>query len=358
MLSPFRFAGIMTVIFAVCGPARAQQIAPAGSGVTINKIVVDNGPAHTVKYYVQGGSPRVQALVRRVEWTENELSVIEQLQLLKLDTVVNERRVASFRTAQLTNPYWAPGFIPLSIGTDNGCDGASSLQRALTGQLAYEATPQAALQLIGFLEQQQTQLDAELKALPPQEKKAAQGPVDALRPRLAALPRSDVPPPPPQPVVTSPVVNPPVVTRQVTFPAQAVPQQSPMPLDPIAGNQIEVEWGQTWWPAEILRVQGNEYLIHYTGFDASWDEWVNTDRIRSRQNAPRSQPVVSRQVTFPAQAVPQQLPMPLDTAAFEQMVRQNQEKVRQQIAQTHQQIMQRHQEILQQHQLPFMGLRR
>jgi hypothetical protein len=145
MLSPFRFVGIVTVIFALCGLARAQQIAPAGSGVTIDKVAVDNGLAHTVKYYVKGGSPRLQALVRRVEWTENELSVIEQLQLLKLDTVVNERRVAAFRAAQLTNPYFPPGFIPVSIATDNGCDGASSLQRALTGQLAYEATPQAAL---------------------------------------------------------------------------------------------------------------------------------------------------------------------------------------------------------------------
>jgi hypothetical protein len=114
MLSPFRFAGIITVIFAVCGLARAQQIAPAGSGVTIDKIVVDNGIAHTVKYYVKGGSPQLQAVVRRIEWAENELSVIEQLQLLKLDTVVNERRVAAVRTAQLTNPYFPPGFIPLS----------------------------------------------------------------------------------------------------------------------------------------------------------------------------------------------------------------------------------------------------
>jgi hypothetical protein len=145
MLSPFRFVGIVTVIFALCGLARAQQIAPAGSGVTIDKVAVDNGLAHTVKYYVKGGSPRLQALVRRVEWTENELSVIEQLQLLKLDTVVNERRVAAFRTAQLTNPYFPPGVIPVSFPIDNGCDGASSLQRALTGQLAYEATPQAAL---------------------------------------------------------------------------------------------------------------------------------------------------------------------------------------------------------------------
>ncbi|HEV3260285.1 MAG TPA: Tudor-knot domain-containing protein, partial [Gemmataceae bacterium] len=137
-------------------------------------------------------------------------------------------------------------------------------------------TPQAALQLIGFLEQQQTQLDAELKALPPQEKKAAQGPIDALRPRLAALPGGDVPPPRPEPVVP----------QQVRFPAQAVPQQFPMPLDPVAfqqrvpQNQAEVEWQGTWWAAEVVKTNGDRYYIHYTGWDNSWDEWVGPDRIR------------------------------------------------------------------------------
>jgi hypothetical protein len=230
MLSPFRFAGIIILIFAVCGPARAQQIAPAGSGVTIDRVVVDNGLAHAVKYYVKGGSPRLQALVRRVEWTENELSVVEQLQGLKLDAVVNERRVAAVRTAQLTNPYFPPGFLPPAIGTDNGCYGVSPLQKALTGQLAFEATPQAALQLIDFLEQQQTQLDAELKKLPPQEKKAAQGPVDALRPRVAALAGSHVPPPTAPPKA-------PVAAPQVQFPAQAVAQQLQKPFDPVAFQQ-------------------------------------------------------------------------------------------------------------------------
>ena len=273
MLSPFRFAVIITVIFAVCGSARAQQIAPAGSGVTIDKVVIDNGAAHTVKYAVTGGSPQLQAVVRRVEWAENELSVIEQLQMLKLDTVVNERTIAAFRTAQLTNPYFPPGIIPVSFGTDIGGYGESPLQHALGRQLAFEATPQAALQMIGFLEQTQTELDAQLKALPPQEKKAVQGPIDALRPRVEALARSDVAPPRPQPVVPP----------QVSFPAQAVPQQLPMPLDPIASKQMEVEWGQRWWPASILQVQGTQYLIHYTGWAASWDEWVVKDRIRSRQ---------------------------------------------------------------------------
>jgi hypothetical protein len=283
MQSLLRFAGILIVIVAVCGAAGAQELAPPGSDVSIHKMVIDNGSSQTVKYFVTGGSPRLQALVRRVEWTENELSVVEQLQGLKLDTVVNQRRVAAFRTAQLTNPYFPPDFIPRSIGTDNGCDSASSLQIALGDQLAFEATPQAALQLIGFLEQQQTQLDAELKALAPKEKKAAQDAIDALRPKLAALPRVDVPPPavPPKAPVAVPVA-----ATQVKFPAQSVARQRPMPLDPVAfpqevrQNQAQVEWHGTWWAAEVVKTNGDRYYIHYTGWDNSWDEWVGPDRIR------------------------------------------------------------------------------
>ncbi len=70
--------------------------------------------------------------------------------------------------------------------------------------------------------------------------------------------------------------------------------------------------------------------------------------------APVAGPVAARQVRFPPQAVPQQRPMPLDPVAFQQMVRQNQEKVRQQIMQTQQQILQRHQEIIQQQQQHIM----
>jgi hypothetical protein len=252
MLPSLRFAGIITAIFAVCGFATAQEIAPANSGVSIQKLSIDNGGAHTVKYFVTGGSPRLQALVRRVEWAENELSVIEQLQQLKLDTVVNERRVAAFRTTQLTNPFFSPRLTPQSCAWDNGGGGQSYLQQALSEQLADEATPDAALQMIGFLEQTQTQLDAELKALPPQEKKAAQGPIDALRPRVAALARPAVPPPQPQPV--APPVNQgqirttgPVTTPQVRLPAPTATQQPPSPQDPVAFQQ--------WMQQQFTQVQ-------------------------------------------------------------------------------------------------------
>jgi hypothetical protein len=45
-------------------------------------------------------------------------------------------------------------------------------------------------------------------------------------------------------------------------------------------QRVEVQWGNTWWPAEVLQVRGNQYYIHYTNFANNWDEWVTDCRIR------------------------------------------------------------------------------
>jgi len=110
-----------------------------------------------------------------------------------------------------------------------------------------------------------------LKALPPQEKKAAQGPIDALRPRLAALFPTDVPAT--QPVPQSALGHSPVGLEQTLITG---------PMAGLAGpnTAIEVQWGVSWFAAEILRVSGSVSLIHYTGWPSSSDEWVTAGRIR------------------------------------------------------------------------------
>jgi hypothetical protein len=44
--------------------------------------------------------------------------------------------------------------------------------------------------------------------------------------------------------------------------------------------QVMVEWGGTWWPASVVKEEGDRFFIHYTGYEASWDEWVTKERIR------------------------------------------------------------------------------
>ncbi len=53
-------------------------------------------------------------------------------------------------------------------------------------------------------------------------------------------------------------------------------------LLPKVGAAVQVEWKGKWWDATALEVTGERAMIHYDGFDASWDEWVGPDRIRAR----------------------------------------------------------------------------
>ncbi len=45
---------------------------------------------------------------------------------------------------------------------------------------------------------------------------------------------------------------------------------------------VDVLWGSSWYPAKVLKVDGQRYFIHYDSFGSNWDEWVGPDRIRLR----------------------------------------------------------------------------
>lgn len=50
-----------------------------------------------------------------------------------------------------------------------------------------------------------------------------------------------------------------------------------------SGNEkaeIEVQWKGKWWPATILKKDGDRTQIHYVGYGSEWDEWVTKERIR------------------------------------------------------------------------------
>ena len=46
------------------------------------------------------------------------------------------------------------------------------------------------------------------------------------------------------------------------------------------GAHVRVEWKGSWYPAVILQVQNGQFLVHYDGYESSWDEWVGPDRMR------------------------------------------------------------------------------
>lgn len=47
------------------------------------------------------------------------------------------------------------------------------------------------------------------------------------------------------------------------------------------GDKVDVKWNGSWWKAEILAVNTPKYRVHYTGWSASWDEDVTSDRVRT-----------------------------------------------------------------------------
>ena len=60
---------------------------------------------------------------------------------------------------------------------------------------------------------------------------------------------------------------------------------APAPTAPAAaafavGDRVQVQWKGAWYPAKVLKVDGEKFLIHYDGSSSSWDEWVAPSRIK------------------------------------------------------------------------------
>lgn len=52
------------------------------------------------------------------------------------------------------------------------------------------------------------------------------------------------------------------------------------------GDKAQVLWKSKWYPAKVLKAEENRCFIHYDGYAASWDEWVGADRIKSAASNP------------------------------------------------------------------------
>ena len=338
----------------LAGTAGAQEARPAAPAAVpqVQKLTIYNGLVPTVNYSVEGGSPHLQALVQTMQFTENELNLTGELQKLRLEIVANEQTLDRVRTSQALGlgPISTPGYAA------RYAQHHSDLKSALIPGLAREATPAMAYELINLREQVQTELQAEqnkaaasVRGKPP-ARQNAQPAAPVAGPVAAAQAVPQQPPMPP-----------------VWFSVPAAPQRLPMPLGKNEETQpVQVFWGNSWWPAEIKEKESGLYRIHYTGWDASWDQWVTRDKILfgndkgevrgeppARENArpvapvagpvavPQAvaQPLPTALVRFSAPAALQPLPMPLNPqqlVAFQQRMRQQFMQVQQQLMQTRQ----------------------
>jgi hypothetical protein len=148
------------------GTAGAQEAKPAAPAAVpqIQKLTIYNGSVPTVTYTVQGGSPHLQALYKTLQFTENEISLTNELQKLRLGIVANEQTLDRIRTSQQLGfgPISTPGYAGCYAPTA-GCYAPtdSALKCALIPGLAQEATPAMAYELINLWERVQTELQAE-----------------------------------------------------------------------------------------------------------------------------------------------------------------------------------------------------
>src|SRR6266850_4991067 len=60
------------------------------------------------------------------------------------------------------------------------------------------------------------------------------------------------------------------------------------------GDRVEVEWKGDWYQAEVIEVKGNQYKVHYDGYASSWDEWVDTSRVRIPAIKPNNPTITSK----------------------------------------------------------------
>ncbi len=156
MPSPTRFAAAALVALVLASPPlRAQE---ARSAPQVNKLTIHNGDARSVFYTVKGGSVRLRARYRLLQYAENEVALVDQLQRLKMDYVANERLLEAMRGQSGGG---------LDIG---GMGRESSIKQTLADTLAQEATPEAAVQLLDMLEHAETEVEAELQKLPPEQR--------------------------------------------------------------------------------------------------------------------------------------------------------------------------------------------
>jgi hypothetical protein len=210
---------LAVILFPCLSPG--QEIKPADSiqPPKVYRAEFNNGPVMTVYYFVNGGTPRLRALYRTLQWAENEVTLVEHLQQLKLEYVNNERALEARHRAQVAC------FRPPWCWNCDSCYSESSLKGAMSGVLAQEATPQAAVQAIQMLERAEIEAADELKKLTPADRQGLRKRTEALHNAVAVFA-------PPQ--ATTPTIRLALKSPE----GRAIGRQLVVPSDPGSGPGI------------------------------------------------------------------------------------------------------------------------
>ncbi len=46
------------------------------------------------------------------------------------------------------------------------------------------------------------------------------------------------------------------------------------------GSAVSIYWQGDWYSGQIIDARDGLYKVHYSGYDSSWDEWVDSSRLQ------------------------------------------------------------------------------
>ena len=57
------------------------------------------------------------------------------------------------------------------------------------------------------------------------------------------------------------------------------------------GDKVEIDYGGSWYPGQVKEVKDGQFFVGYDGYDTSWDEWVESARLRVPETAAEEEAV-------------------------------------------------------------------
>ena len=66
-----------------------------------------------------------------------------------------------------------------------------------------------------------------------------------------------------------------------------------------AGDKVEIDYGGSWYPGQVKEVKDGQFFVGYDGYDSSWDEWVESARLRVPETAAENEVVAEEETAAP-----------------------------------------------------------
>ena len=65
------------------------------------------------------------------------------------------------------------------------------------------------------------------------------------------------------------------------------------------GDKVEIDYGGSWYPGQVKEIKDGQFFVGYDGYDTSWDEWVESARLRVPETAAENEVVAEEETAAP-----------------------------------------------------------